>query len=122
MVSWSIISEEESPFVTALSQFQLPLLGSIFTIILITAAFSTMVGALFSITKVLVSLSHAGDAPTALDHHTKKGVAIRALGVNAIALSLMIVVSYVLPDKVYEYLTTAAGIMLILNWIVILAS
>ncbi|WP_273852024.1 amino acid permease [Guptibacillus spartinae] len=122
MVSWSIISEDESPFVTALSQFQLPLLGSIFTIILITAAFSTMVGALFSITKVLVSLSHAGDAPKVLDHHTKKGVAIRALGVNAIALSLMIIVSYVLPDKVYEYLTTAAGIMLILNWVVILAS
>ena len=58
----------------------------------------------------------------ALDKHTKRGVATRALGVNAIALSVMIGISYVLPDKVYEYLTTAAGIMLILNWVVILAS
>ena len=122
MVSWTIISEEESPFVTAISQFQIPFIGSIFTIILITAAFSTMVGALFSITKVLVSLSHAGDAPKAIDYHSKKGVATRALGANAIALGIMIVISYLLPDKVYEYLTTAAGIMLILNWVVILAS
>ncbi len=122
MISWSVISEDESPFVTALSQFEIPFISSIFTVILITAAFSTMVGALFSITKVIVSLSHAGDAPKALDKHTKRGVATRALGVNAIALSVMIVISYVLPDKVYEYLTTAAGIMLILNWVVILAS
>lgn len=122
MVSWTVISEEESPFVTALSQFQIPFIGSIFTIILITAAFSTMVGALFSITKVLVSLSHAGDAPKLLDQHTKKGVATRALALNAIALGIMIFVSYVLPEKVYEYLTTAAGIMLILNWVVILSS
>ncbi|MBN8209052.1 amino acid permease [Bacillus sp. NTK071] len=122
MVSWSVITEDESPFVTALSQFHIPFIGSIFTVILITAAFSTMVGALFSITKVMVSLSRAGDAPKGLKVHTKRGVATRALAVNAVALSFMIVISYVLPDQVYEYLTTAAGIMLILNWVVILAS
>jgi L-asparagine transporter-like permease len=122
MVAWEAISEDESPFVTALSAFNIPLIGTIFNIILITAAFSTMVGALFSITKVLVSLGRDGDAPKKLTKFNKRGVAVRALGINAIALGIMIFVSFVLPDKVYEYLTTAAGIMLILNWVVILSS
>ncbi|TLS38112.1 amino acid permease [Pseudalkalibacillus caeni] len=122
MVTWAAISEDESPFVTALSVFHVPYIGSLFNIILITAAFSTMVGAMFSVTKVIVSLGRDGDAPSKLAKFNKKGVAVRALGLNGFALGVMIFISYILPDKVYEYLTTAAGIMLLLNWVVILAS
>jgi L-asparagine transporter-like permease len=122
MVSWTAISEEESPFVTALTAFQIPYIGTIFNLILITAAFSTMVGALFSITKIVVSLGRDGDAPKQFSRFNKRGVATRALGLNAAALAATIVISFLLPSKVYEYLTTAAGIILIMNWVIILAS
>jgi L-asparagine transporter-like permease len=122
MVSWAAISEEESPFVTALTAFDIPYIGTIFNLILITAAFSTMVGALFSITKILVSLGRDGDAPKQLSHFNKRGVATWALSLNAVALAGTIVISFVLPSSVYEYLTTAAGIILIMNWVIILAS
>ncbi|MEK4027037.1 amino acid permease [Pseudobacillus sp. FSL P4-0506] len=122
MVSWTKIGEGESPFVTALSNFPIPYLGTIFNIIIISAAFSTMVGSLFSITKVLISLSKDGDAPKSLSHITEKGVPLRALILGISGLAASVIVSFFLPSTVYEYLTTAAGVTLILNWCIILSS
>ncbi|MBT2655526.1 amino acid permease [Bacillus sp. ISL-18] len=122
MVSWTKIDEGESPFVTALSNFPIPYLGTIFNIIIISAAFSTMVGSLFSITKVMVSLSNDGEAPKTFSKTTKKGVPLHALLLGFLGLAAAIIVSLFLPSTVYEYLTTAAGVTLILNWCIILAS
>ncbi|KHE67239.1 amino acid permease, partial [Halobacillus sp. BBL2006] len=122
MVDWSIIDESESPFVTALSAFHIPYLDSIFNLVIISAAFSTMVGALFSISHVMVSLSEDGDAPESLKEKNSRGVAMKSLGLTAGGLAVSILFSYLLPDTMYEYVTTAAGVMLILNWGIILAS
>jgi len=121
MVNWTKIDESKSPFVTALSAFHIPYLDSVFNVIIISAAFSTMVGALFSISHVMVSLAEDGDAPKSLKEK-HNGVAYKALFVTAIVLGVFILLSYLLPDTMYEYVTTSAGVMLILNWIIILAS
>lgn len=122
MASWSKIDESESPFVTALSTFHLPYLDSVFNVIIISAAFSTMVGALFGITSIMVSLAMDGDAPKRFANKNKKGVPVQSLLLSTIGLAIAIIASYFLPDTVYEYLTTAAGILLVFNWIIILAS
>ncbi|ARI75571.1 amino acid permease [Halobacillus mangrovi] len=122
MVDWKVIDESESPFVTALSAFHLPYIDSIFNLIIISAAFSTMVGALFSISHVMVSLSEDGDAPQKLKEKNSRGVAVKSLLLTAGGLAVSILFSYLLPDTMYEYVTTAAGVMLILNWGMILAS
>jgi len=122
MVSWTKINAGESPFVTSLSGFPIPYLGTIFNIIIISASFSTMVGSLFSITKVLQSLGKDGDAAKLFSHTIKKGVPIWALLLGISGLAAAIIVSFLLPSTVYEYLTAAAGVTLILNWCIILAS
>ncbi len=122
MVPWNKINESESPFVTALSSFQIPYLDSIFNIIIISAAFSTMVGALYSITNVLVSLARDEDAPSSMANKNSRGVALKSLGLTAIALAVSISLSFFLPDTVYEYITTSAGVLLIMNWAIILSS
>ncbi len=122
MVDWTIINESESPFVTALSAFHIPYLDTIFNVIIISAAFSTMVGALFSISRVMVSLAKDGDAPKILQKKNNRGVALPALLLTAIGLAISILFSYLLPGTMYEYVTTSAGVMLILNWVIILAS
>jgi L-asparagine transporter-like permease len=122
MVSFRSISEDKSPFVSALSQFNIPYLDSIFNVILISAAFSTMVGSLFSITSIIVSLSKDGDAPQRLQNKTRKGVPAGALMLSGAGLGVSVLLSFLLPDTIYEYMTTSAGIMLILNWVIILAS
>ncbi|WP_371068874.1 amino acid permease [Sediminibacillus sp. JSM 1682029] len=122
MVDWSEINESESPFVTALSAFRIPYLDSIFNIIIISAAFSTMVGALFSISRVMVSLAKDGDAPSKVKQKNSRDVAVYALLITAIGLAVSILFSYLLPGSMYEYVTTSAGVILILNWGMILAS
>ncbi|HET7616219.1 MAG TPA: amino acid permease, partial [Bacillales bacterium] len=122
MADWHEISPSESPFITALSMFHIPFIGSIFNAIVISASFSTMVGALFSITSVLVSLSGDGDAPRFFKKKTGNGVPVRALGLSSFGLAMTIVLSFLLPKSVYEYLTSAAGVMLLFTWLIILAS
>ncbi|WP_256224980.1 hypothetical protein [Fictibacillus sp. WQ 8-8] len=51
-----------------------------------------------------------------------RGVASGALMLSGIGLAISVLFSFLLPDTVYEYMTTSAGIMLILNWLIILAS
>ncbi|ERJ11921.1 amino acid permease [Haloplasma contractile] len=122
MVPWTEINDSNSPFVTALSAFNIPYIDSIFNIIIISAAFSTMVGAIFSITKVLVSLANDNDAPKILAVINKRGVATKALLLSALVLIVTVVLVFLLPDTIYEYVTTSAGVILIINWIVIIAS
>lgn len=122
MVSWANINASKSPFVTALSVFNIPNMDSIFNMIIISAAFSTMVGALFSVTNILLSLAEDGDAPKFFAEKNRKGTPIKALLLTGLGLSAFLVFSYILPGTIYEYVTTAAGVMLILNWIIILSS
>ncbi|MBK5200656.1 MAG: amino acid permease [Spirochaetaceae bacterium] len=122
MVDWQQITESESPFITALSEFNFPYISSIFNIVIISAAFSTFVGALFAITNVLLSLAKDHEAPKILMNKNKKGVNVIALLFGASGLLITILLSLFLPENLYEYLTTAAGALLIGNWIIILSS
>ncbi|MFN2748205.1 MULTISPECIES: amino acid permease, partial [unclassified Bacillus (in: firmicutes)] len=122
MVDWTTVNESESPFVTALAAFQIPYIDSIFNAIIISAAFSTMVGALFSVSHVMISLAQDGDAPKGLQEKNSRGIAFKSLSLTALGLCISIFFSYLLPSNMYEYITTSAGVMLILNWIIILAS
>ena len=122
MVSWTKINESKSPFVTSLSVFHIPFIDTILNFIIISAAFSTMIGALFSVTNILISLSQDGDAPKGLAKKNGRGTPVKALFLTGIALAASLGLSFILPGKIYEYITTAAGVMLILNWTIILSS
>ncbi|QHW32058.1 amino acid permease [Paenibacillus rhizovicinus] len=122
MAAWNRYDESESPFVTALSVFRIPYLDTVFNLVIISAAFSTMVGAFFAISRIMVTLSEDGDAPRALGKVNERGIAWRSLLLTAAALAVSIGCSYILPNTMYEYVTTSAGVMLILNWMLILAS
>jgi L-asparagine transporter-like permease len=122
MVPGYAVSTAESPFVTALSTFGFGFADSLLNIIIISAAFSTMVGALFGVTNVLVSLANDLDAPLLLAWRNNRGVPVPALSLTGLGLLFAIVMSFLLPNTVYEYLATSAGVMLILNWIIILLS
>lgn len=122
MVYWDQILVSKSPFISALSEFHLPYLGSVFNVIIISAAFSTFVGALFAITNVLISLAKDHEAPKIVLKKDKRGVNVIALLIGTSGLFITILLSIVLPNTIYEYLATSAGVLLISNWIIILAS
>jgi len=119
LISWKELNTSESPFLQALNQYKLPLVPHVFIGILIIAGFSTMVASLFAVTSMIVTLANDKDAP-ALFAKKVKNRPMLAIGLTTSGLIVSIVFSILLPGKIYEYFTTAAGLMLLYNWIFIL--
>lgn len=122
MVAWSAFNSKESPFVVALANYHLSFVPHLFNAALIIAGFSTMTASLFAVTSILVTLSEEGDAPKIFSRKGKLQVPLPALILTIIGISASIVTALVMPGRIYEYLTTAAGLMLLYNWLFILAS
>ena len=122
MVPAEAIDPNESPFLTALKQYNLPWVPHVFNSILIIAGFSTMVASLYAVTTMLVSLSEEGDAPRIFSRKGKWSIPLPAFGLTTLVVAISIVIAMLLPEKLFEYITTAAGLMLLYTWIFILAS
>jgi aromatic amino acid permease len=122
LVSWRTFSSEESTFVLALKNYNIPYMVDIFNGALIIAGFSTMVAALFGVTSILVTLAEDGDAPGLFANKGKLKVPLPAFILSGSGLVSSIVMSLLMPDRIYEFITTGAGLMLLYNWLFILLS
>lgn len=122
LIPYNSFKNDKSPFVTALADFNLDFFPHVFTAAIIIAGFSTMSASLFSVTTILTTLSEEGDAPAIFSKQTKKKfkMPLPAIALTTTGLILSIVTSLLLPEKVYEYITTAAALMLLYNWLFIL--
>jgi L-asparagine transporter-like permease len=119
---WDQFNTEESPFIVALKDFDLGFVPHIFNGALIIAGFSTMVASFYGVTTILVSLAEDKDAPSLFAKEGKLAVPVASLGLLVLGIAASIIMSLVLPDKIYAYITTAAGLMLLYNWLFIILS
>ncbi|HYK73879.1 MAG TPA: amino acid permease [Pseudoneobacillus sp.] len=124
MVAHGAFNEKESPFVTALDKYNLAFFPHVFNGAIIIAGFSTMTASLFGVTNLLVTLAEDGDAPEIFSKKLKKwkDLPLPSLGLATIGLLASIITALVLPGKIYEYITTAAGILILYNWSFIIIS
>jgi L-asparagine transporter-like permease len=122
MVPWNKFNTKESPFVIALDAYHLSFVPHFFNGALIIAGFSTMVASLYAVTSILVKLAEEGDAPKRFGKKGKLKVPLMTLVVTMLGIASSVVAALVMPNSIYEYITTAAGLMLLYNWIFILAS
>lgn len=122
MVPQSAFNPKESPFVLALRSDNLAFVPHLFNGVLIIAGFSTMTASLYAITSMMITLAKEGDAPRLFSKKWKDKYPFYALCMIGVGLIGAIMMSLLLPGKVYEYITTAAGLMLLYNWSLILLS
>ncbi|CEG27413.1 amino acid permease [Bacillus sp. B-jedd] len=116
-------TEKESPFVTAMEHYHLPFFPHVFNAAIIMAGFSTMTASLFGVTTLLVTLSESKDAPAFFAKKMKwKDVPLPSLSLATVGLLASIITALLLPGKIYEYITTAAGILILFNWAFIVMS
>lgn len=119
---WQSYTAKESPFVVALVDYKLTFVPHFFNAVLIIAGFSTMTASLFAVTSMIVTLASDGDAP-ALFAKTRKNEERKpwaAIGLTATGLAGSVLFALLMPESIYEYITTAAGMMLLYNWLFIL--
>ncbi|MFD5851909.1 amino acid permease [Cytobacillus pseudoceanisediminis] len=124
MASHGAFNEKESPFVTAMDKYNLAFFPHVFNAAIIIAGFSTMTASLFGVTALLVTLADDGDAPAVFSKKIKrwKDLPLPSLGLATAGLIASIVTALLLPGKIYEYITTAAGILILFNWSFIIIS
>ncbi|OEH94451.1 amino acid permease [Bacillus solimangrovi] len=118
----SAINIDESPLLTTLGHFNITWLIHFFNGMLIIAGFSTMVASLYGVTTMLVTLADEGDAPKFFARRGKLKVPLPAFILTSTIVAVSIVIALLLPDKIFEYITTAAGLMLLYTWMFILFS
>ncbi|QDQ02202.1 amino acid permease [Lysinibacillus fusiformis] len=122
LVPWGDFHVDESPFITALKNFHIPYVTDIINGILIIAGFSTMVASLYAVLTILTTLAEDRDAPACLAKKGKQKVPLPAFLFVTGGLIITIVIGFLIPEKIFEYLITAAGLMLIYNWLFILVT
>lgn len=122
LAPWTTIGKKESPFVSSLKGYGMAFVPHVFNATFIIAGFSTMIASLFAVTKILVTLAKDGNAPKLFSKVTKgkRSMPYFALGITVLMLGGSILLALLMPDSVYEYITTAAALMLLYNWIFIL--
>lgn len=124
MVHFTAFDEKESPFVKAMKSYHLDFFPHVFNGAIIAAGFSTMTASLFGVTTLLVTLADDGNAPSFFAKKIKKfkNLPLASLGLGVIGLFGSVVTALLVPGKIYEYITTAAGILLLYNWLFIIIS
>ncbi|MCM3618304.1 amino acid permease [Sutcliffiella horikoshii] len=123
LAAFDKFTEKESPFVTALTNYDLAFFPHVFNGAIIIAGFSTMTAALFGVTTLLVTLAKDGDAPKLFQKKLNfKELPLPSLLLGMGGLTASVICAFLLPGKVFEYITTAAGLLLLYNWLFILLS
>lgn len=122
LVTWDAIVPKKSPFIIALDGVNMAFIPHVFTAVLIIAGFSTMVASLYAVTTMLVTLAEDHDAPPLFSKRALNKRPVYAIGLTATGMAASVILSLAMPGKVYEYITTAAGLLILYNWLFILVT
>ena len=108
-----------SPFVTAMEHVGIPYAGGVLNVVLVIAAMSAMNSQLYISTRMLFSLSRAGDAPTALGRVRPNGTPLRALLVSSTGIAVAAVVYAFSPDRAYTFMLAVSMFGAMFTWAMI---
>lgn len=119
---WNEIGEKGSPFVLTFEQLGIPAAAGIINFVVLTAALSSCNSGLFSTGRMLFNLANHGEAPQKFSRLTKNGVPGFAILASAAALLVGVVLNYIVPAKVFVWVTSIATFGAIWTWGIILLS
>ncbi|MDF2627058.1 MAG: amino acid permease [Symbiobacteriaceae bacterium] len=116
------IEEEVSPMVSLLRLTGYPALAAGLNLVVMTASISTMLAAMYGLSRMIYSLAEEGQAPAFLKQLTPPGIPRNAILLSSAGMTVGVVLSYVLPATVYVLLVSSAGFALLFSYLMILLS
>jgi amino acid transporter, AAT family len=119
---WTEIGSTGSPFVLTFDKLGIPAAAGIINFVVITAALSSCNGGIFSTARMLYNLAENGEAPKAYTKLNKNGVPSFAVLATAAALLIGVVLNYLVPAKVFTWVTAISTFGAIWTWCMILLS
>ncbi|WP_297841924.1 amino acid permease [Pseudomonas sp.] len=117
---WSEIGTQGSPFVMTFERLGIKTAAGIINFVVVTAALSSCNGGIFSTGRMLYSLAQNGQAPRSFAQTADNGVPRRALLLSIFALLIGVLLNYLVPEKVFVWVTAIATFGAIWTWAMIL--
>lgn len=119
---WTEIGTKGSPFVLTFESIGIRSAAGIINFVVLTAALSSCNSGIFSTGRMLFNLAQQGKAPKQYGKLTKGGVPGTAIVVSAAALLVGVCLNYLVPAKVFTWVTSIATFGAIWTWGIILVS
>ena len=119
---WNDIGTQGSPFVMTFERLGIKTAVGIINFVVVTAALSSCNGGIFSTGRMLFNLAQQGQAPRAFAKTTAAGVPRWAILVSMVALLFGVLLNYLVPEKVFLWVTSISTFGAIWTWGVILVT
>lgn len=119
---WEEIGTTGSPFVMAFEQIGIRSAAGIVNFVVLTAALSSCNSGIFSTSRMLFNLAENDEAPRGFKKLTITGVPGVAVIFTGTVLLIGVILNYVVPAKVFTWLTSISTFGAIWTWGIILMS
>ena len=117
---WTEMAATGSPFVQIFTHVGISSAANLLNFVVLTAALSAYNSALYSNGRILYGLAAQGNAPKFFGKLNASGTPVNAILVSTAFTLLVVLISYLNPEKVFMYLMALATISIIINWAIIL--
>src|ERR1700744_2130827 len=117
---WNEIGTSGSPFVTTFARLGIRSAAGIINFVVLTAALSSCNGGIYSTGRMLFNLAEQGQAPRLFAKTSSGGVPRRAVQLSTVALLFGVLLNYLVPAKVFVWVTSIATFAAIWTWAIIL--
>jgi len=119
---WNEIGANGSPFVLMFEKIGIGPAAGIINFVVLTAALSSCNSGIFSTGRMLFNLAQQKQAPTSFAKISKTGVPSKAIIFSAILLLFGVVLNYLVPEKVFIWVTSISTFGAVWTWGIILLS
>jgi L-asparagine transporter-like permease len=119
IVPWPAAGIDESPFVKVMRAVRLPGAAGVFNFVILVAALSAMNSQLYITTRMMFSLSRAGQAPRRFGALDARGVPLQALLLSSIGIALAVVLSVLAPKSSFILMVSISSFGAMFTWMMI---
>ncbi|MBA9027289.1 amino acid permease [Peribacillus huizhouensis] len=117
---WNEVGSEGSPFVQIFDYVGIPAAAHIINFVVITAAMSAFNSGLYGSGRMLHNLSIQKSGPKYFKTVSKNGSPRRGILFSSAVLLIAVVLNYVVPEKVFIYISAVSTVAVITSWMIIL--
>ena len=122
VVPWNAPQIESSPYAAVLAALHVPAASTIMNAVVLTAVLSCLNSALYTSSRMLHALARRGDAPAGLARVSRDGVPRRAVLAGTLVGCAAVLVAYLSPDLVFQFLVNSYGAIALFVYLAIAAS
>jgi L-asparagine transporter-like permease len=119
LLPWTQAGLGMSPFVRVMQAMRLPAAGGVMNFVILIAALSAMNSQLYISSRMMFSLSRAGQAPRRLGRLTTKGIPLNALLVSSSGIAIATVLSVISPARTFLMMVGISVFGAMFTWLMI---